>query len=73
VEEVPDPKLEQSAGALARVLRPCACGFGLCHCLSMPAAGHGPRDGHEFLGTAEDTGARVSTLKPGDVVVAQRR
>jgi threonine dehydrogenase-like Zn-dependent dehydrogenase len=34
---------------------------------------YGARDGHEFLGTAEDTGARVSTLKPGDVVVAQRR
>jgi threonine dehydrogenase-like Zn-dependent dehydrogenase len=36
----------------------------------MPATDGGRRMGHEFIGVVEDTGAEVSTLKRGDLVVA---
>jgi threonine dehydrogenase-like Zn-dependent dehydrogenase len=36
----------------------------------MPTSDEGARMGHEFIGVVEDTGADVSTLKRGDLVVA---
>jgi threonine dehydrogenase-like Zn-dependent dehydrogenase len=70
VENVPDPVLRQPTDALVRVVRSCICGSDLWPYGSRPAAAHGDRIGHEFLGTVEDVGANVSGLNRGDLVVA---
>jgi threonine dehydrogenase-like Zn-dependent dehydrogenase len=70
VEEVPDPVIKEPSDAIVRITRSCICGSDLWPYQSMPAMEHGRRMGHEFIGVVEDTGAAVSTLKRGDVVVA---
>ncbi|WP_328583815.1 zinc-dependent alcohol dehydrogenase family protein [Streptomyces sp. NBC_00370] len=70
VEDVPDPKIRQPTDAVVRVLRSCICGSDLWPYGSRPASDTGARIGHEFLGVVEETGAEVSGLKRGDVVVA---
>jgi threonine dehydrogenase-like Zn-dependent dehydrogenase len=70
VENVPDPVLVEPTDALVRVLRSCICGSDLWPYASMPAAEHGRRIGHEFLGVVEDVGADVPGLSRGDIVVA---
>ena len=70
VEHVPDPALREPADALVRVLRSCICGSDLWPYWSMPPSEHGRRMGHEFLGVVEETGAEVSGLRAGDLVVA---
>lgn len=70
VEDVPDPVIRQPTDALVRVLRSCICGSDLWPYGSKPASEHGDRIGHEFLGVVEETGADVTGLKRGDVVVA---
>ncbi|NUS84500.1 MAG: zinc-dependent alcohol dehydrogenase family protein [Streptomyces sp.] len=70
LENVPDPKIQQPTDAVVRVLRACVCGSDLWPYGSLPATEHGVRMGHEFLGVVEDTGADVSGLKRGDLVVA---
>jgi threonine dehydrogenase-like Zn-dependent dehydrogenase len=70
VENVPDPTLQEPTDALVRVLRSCICGSDLWPYGAMPADERGKRIGHEFIGVVEETGAEVSGLKRGDVVVA---
>lgn len=70
VEDVPDPSIRRPTDAVVRVLRSCICGSDLWPYGSRPASDEGARIGHEFLGVVEETGARVSGLNRGDVVVA---
>jgi threonine dehydrogenase-like Zn-dependent dehydrogenase len=70
VENVPDAALREPTDAVVRVVRSCVCGSDLWPYASRPATAHGDRIGHEFLGVVEETGAAVSGLKPGDLVVA---
>jgi threonine dehydrogenase-like Zn-dependent dehydrogenase len=70
VRDVPDPKLQEPTDAIVRVLRSCICGSDLWPYGSMPETEGGRRIGHEFLGVVEETGAEVSGLRAGDVVLA---
>ncbi|MEV6757130.1 alcohol dehydrogenase catalytic domain-containing protein [Streptomyces sp. NPDC051214] len=70
VENRPDPKIADPADAVVRVIASCVCGSDLWPYASMPAADIGRPMGHEFLGVIEDTGADVTALAPGDLVVA---
>jgi hypothetical protein len=70
VEHVPDPAIKEPMDAIVRVLRACICGSDLWPYHGMPPAERGNRMGHEFLGVVEDTGAEVSGLRRGDIVVA---
>ncbi|MDX2702085.1 alcohol dehydrogenase catalytic domain-containing protein [Streptomyces sp. PA03-6a] len=70
IENRPDPKIHQPTDAVVRVVLSCVCGSDLWPYASMPAAGTGRPMGHEFLGIVEETGADVSGLKTGDLVVA---
>ena len=54
--------------ALVRVLRACICGSDLWPYGSKPAAEHGDRIGHEFLGVVGEVGSEVPGFKRGDVV-----
>ena len=70
VEDVPDPRLERPTDALVRITTSCICGSDL-HPYGSMAATDGPaRMGHEFVGVVEEVGSEVSTVKPGDHVVA---
>ncbi|WP_328606277.1 zinc-dependent alcohol dehydrogenase family protein [Amycolatopsis sp. NBC_00345] len=70
VETVPDPKLVEPTDALVRVVRSCICGSDLWPYGSMPAQEQGRPIGHEFLGVVEETGAEVTSVRKGDLVVA---
>ncbi len=70
IEDVPDPALHEPTDAVVRVLRSCICGSDLWPYRSMWASEHGQRMEHDFLGVVEETGAEVSGLKAGDLVVA---
>ncbi|MFG1687899.1 zinc-binding dehydrogenase [Nonomuraea sp. NPDC049269] len=69
VEDRPDPKIQQPADAIVRVVLSCVCGSDLWPYASMPATGIGRPMGHEFLGVVEETGSDVATLQAGDLVV----
>ncbi|GIE92102.1 zinc-dependent alcohol dehydrogenase family protein [Actinoplanes regularis] len=70
VIDVPDPALQQPTDALVRIVRACVCGSDLHPYHRMPVSEHGSSMGHEFLGLVEETGNDVTTVKPGDLVVA---
>ncbi|WOX10619.1 zinc-binding dehydrogenase [Streptomyces sp. N50] len=70
VEDRPDPKIVRPADAVVRTLAACVCGSDLWPYASMPATDTGRPMGHEFLGVVEETGADVTGLTAGDLVVA---
>lgn len=70
VEEVPDPRIQRPGDAVVRVVRACVCGSDLWAHRGESAREPGQRIGHEFLGVVEETGAEVSGLRAGDLVVA---
>ncbi|WP_328624431.1 alcohol dehydrogenase catalytic domain-containing protein [Streptomyces sp. NBC_00353] len=69
IEDRPDPKIQQPTDAVVRTVLSCVCGSDLWPYKSMPAADTGRPMGHEFLGVVEETGAQVTSVKPGDLVV----
>jgi threonine dehydrogenase-like Zn-dependent dehydrogenase len=70
VQDVPDPVIQSPADAIVRVVRAAICGSDLHPYRSQPAGGQGRPMGHEFLGIVEDTGAEVTGLKRGDLVLS---
>ncbi|MBY8880365.1 zinc-dependent alcohol dehydrogenase family protein [Actinacidiphila acidipaludis] len=70
VEEVPDPVIRRPGDAVVRVVRACICGSDLWAYRGESARRPGQRIGHEFLGVVEETGAEVTGLRAGDLVVA---
>ncbi|MBB4686374.1 zinc-dependent alcohol dehydrogenase family protein [Amycolatopsis jiangsuensis] len=70
VETVPDPKLVEPTDALVRITRACICGSDLWPYGSLPVQERGRPIGHEFLGIVEETGAEVTSVRKGDLVVA---
>jgi alcohol dehydrogenase len=69
-EDVPDPQLVDETDAIVRVDAVTICGTDL-HILKgdVPAVTDGRILGHEAVGTIEQVGAAVSTVKPGDRVL----
>ena len=70
VIDVPDPTITHPTDALVRVVRASICGSDLHPYHSMPTTPDGSSMGHEFLGTVEDTGRDVTTIRKGDLVIA---
>ena len=70
VIDVPDPKIEHATDALVRVTRTCVCGSDLHPYHSKPATGEAASIGHEFIGVVEEVGPEVTTVAPGDFVIA---
>lgn len=68
--EVPDPRLESPGDAIVEVRACCICGSDLWPYRGVHSAAPGQRLGHEFVGTVLAVGAEVSTLAPGDFVIA---
>jgi threonine dehydrogenase-like Zn-dependent dehydrogenase len=70
VETVPDPGILNPRDAIIRVTATAICGSDL-HLYNGMIPGLQPGDilGHEFMGLVEETGPRVTTLRPGQRVV----
>lgn len=70
VEDRPAPAIEEDTDAIVRVVRTCICGSDLHPYHSMEASSDGATMGHEMIGVVEQTGDLVSTITPGDLVIA---
>jgi threonine dehydrogenase-like Zn-dependent dehydrogenase len=70
VEDVADPRVEQSTDALVRVVAAAVCGSDLAVLRGLSPLPHPVQSGHEFVGIVEDVGADVTTLRPGQFVIA---
>lgn len=70
VEDRPAPAIEEDTDAIVRVVRTCICGSDLHPYHSMAASNDGTTMGHEMIGVVEQTGDLVSTVTPGDLVIA---
>lgn len=68
VEDVPDATLPGPDGLLLRVDRTAICGSDL-HLYHGPMTVPGAHLGHEFVGTVEEVGAGVRTVRAGDRVL----
>jgi threonine dehydrogenase-like Zn-dependent dehydrogenase len=69
VGERPDPGIQEPTDAVVRVVLACVCGSDLWYYRGESEHSLGPI-GHEFIGVVEDVGAEVTTVAPGDLVVA---
>jgi len=70
VEQVPDPRIEQSTDALVRITHACICGSDLWPYRGINPWQEGWRLGHEFIGVVEEVGADVRTVARGQRVLA---
>ncbi len=70
VDDVPDPRIEDSTDAVIRVTSTAICGSDL-HLYEVLGPYLSPGDvlGHEPMGIVEEVGADVTHIKPGDRVV----
>jgi threonine dehydrogenase-like Zn-dependent dehydrogenase len=69
VSDRPDPVIREPTDAIVRVVLGCVCGSDLWYYRGESPHAVGSI-GHEFIGVVEATGADVSTVTPGDLVVA---
>src|SRR5262245_58460545 len=70
LEDVPEPKIEESTDAIVRLTASAICGTDL-HMVrgTMPGMKPGTVLGHEGVGVVEEVGNDARNLKPGDRVV----
>ena len=66
----PDPVIQAPTDAIVRVVLACVCGSDLWYFRGASPHAVGSI-GHEFLGVVEETGADVTTVTAGDLVVAR--
>lgn len=65
----PDPIVEMRTDAVVRVVMACVCGSDLWQFRGETPHPGGPI-GHEFIGIVDAVGAEVTSLSPGDLVIA---
>jgi threonine dehydrogenase-like Zn-dependent dehydrogenase len=71
VETVPDPEVSAPTDAVVRITHACICGSDLWFFRGQsPSFRPGMRTGHELMGVVEAVGEDVSTVRPGDRVIA---
>jgi len=69
-ETVPDPQILRPTDALVRVVASCVCGSDLWRYRGIMPVKEPTRIGHEFVGVVEEVGHEVTTVRPGDFVIA---
>ena len=68
--EIGRPQIIEADDAIIRIVRTCVCGSDLWRYRSPDIeAGH-QNSGHEAIGIVEEIGGAVTTVKPGDFVIA---
>jgi threonine dehydrogenase-like Zn-dependent dehydrogenase len=70
VEERPYPSLLEPTDAVVTVVAACVCGSDLWPYRGVRKLAASRPIGHEFVGVVESVGASVSTVQPGDFVIA---
>ncbi|MDQ3646054.1 MAG: alcohol dehydrogenase catalytic domain-containing protein [Actinomycetota bacterium] len=70
VEDVPDASLKLPTDAVVRVTHACICGSDLWFYRGISKWEPGWRAGHEWMGVVEEVGSAVTSVTPGDTVVA---
>lgn len=70
VEEVPDPRVQETTDAVVRITHACVCGSDLWFYRGIWDWQQGYRCGHEWMGVVEDVGSDVTSVKAGDRVIA---
>ena len=70
LDEVAAPQLQLDTDAVVRVVASCICGSDLWPYRGINAVNGPVRIGHEFVGVVEQVGSNVSTVAPGDFVIA---
>lgn len=69
VEQREDPRLLAPTDAIVRVEAACVCGSDLWTYRGVNRIEHPVAMGHEYVGTVEEVGADVRTVRPGQLVV----
>jgi threonine dehydrogenase-like Zn-dependent dehydrogenase len=70
VETVPDPSIALPTDALVRIAATCVCGSDLWPYRGVREIEEPMRIGHELVGFVEEVGDEVSTVRPGQFVIA---
>ena len=70
VTDVPDPEVLRPTDALVEVSATCVCGSDLWPYRGINEVRAGSRIGHEFVGIVRDVGSEVTTVQPGEFVIA---
>ncbi|MCC7667953.1 zinc-binding dehydrogenase [Liquorilactobacillus satsumensis] len=71
IEDVDMPKIQASDDVIIRVVRACVCGSDLWGYRGQDQmAPHSQNTGHEAIGIVEQVGEAITTLIPGDFVIA---
>ncbi|MCT9006107.1 alcohol dehydrogenase catalytic domain-containing protein [Streptomyces rhizosphaerihabitans] len=70
IVEVPDPVVEKPTDAVVRIEAAGVCGSDLWQYRGLEPLPVGERMGHEFIGSVESIGSAVTSVRPGDCVVA---
>ncbi len=68
--EVDDPQIQRPTDALVRVVASCICGSDLWPYRGVQEVKAAKPIGHEFVGVVEEVGSEVTTLQPGQFVIA---
>src|SRR5689334_19568139 len=69
IEQRPDPTIEAPTDAVIRLAATCVCGSDLWPYRGIEAVTDPAPMGHEYIGTVEEVGSDVTTIKPGQFVV----
>lgn len=71
IENVPMPRIEKPDDAIIRIVRTCVCGSDLWPFRGInQSAEHSQNSGHEAIGIVEQVGDDITSVKPGDFVIA---
>ncbi|HJE44953.1 alcohol dehydrogenase [Levilactobacillus namurensis DSM 19117] len=71
VEDIDKPTLQADDDVIIKIVRTCVCGSDLwAYAQGDRKAAHSTNDGHEALGIVDAVGSAITTVKPGDFVIA---
>ncbi|MGZ5420999.1 MAG: zinc-dependent alcohol dehydrogenase family protein [Aeromicrobium sp.] len=70
LDEVATPRLVADTDAIVNVVASCVCGSDLWPYRGINEVKQATRIGHEFVGIVDQVGSAVSSVKPGDFVIA---
>lgn len=71
IENVDKPTIQANDDAIIKVVRTCVCGSDLWAYRGLEEkAEHSANSGHEAIGIVDSVGSEITTVKPGDFVIA---
>ncbi len=70
LNEVAKPTLQASDDVILHIVRACVCGSDLWNYRGIDHVAEGHNSGHEAIAIVEEVGDDITTVKPGDFVIA---